>query len=136
MTDITPSIDPRREDLPALLARLPSGQPVVMLNLLRFRERAEYLDSDEEVSGVEAYQRYSERAGAFVAAVGGELQWLGSARSPLIAPHGEDWHKVMLVRYPSIEKFVEMLRDPDYQAITFHRTAALSDSRLIACLED
>ena len=25
-----------------------------------------------------------------------------------------------------------MISDPDYQAITFHRTAALEDSRLIA----
>ena len=37
----------------------------------------------------------------------------------------------MLVRYPSTTAFLSMLADPEYQAATVHRSAALADSRLI-----
>lgn len=131
-----PSIDPRREDISALLARVPTGQSVTMLNLLRFRERAAYADGDRGQSGREAYREYSHRAAEFVAAVGGDLQWQGKAVSPLIAPQEEDWDAVLLVRYPNIEAFVAMMRNPDYQAITPLRSAALSDARLIALVDE
>lgn len=136
MSDNRYSIDPRAAELAELLARIPSDEPIVMLNLLRFHDRAQYADGDRGLTGREAYQRYSELVVPFLSAVDGQPQWLAAAHAPLIAPPGEDWHKVMLVRYPSIEHFVTMLRNPDYQAITEHRTAALMDSRLIACTED
>lgn len=50
----------------------------------------------------------------------------------LLSPTNERWHKVLLVRYPSKQAFLEMIQNPDYQAITIHRKAALEDSRLIA----
>ncbi len=40
-----------------------------------------------------------------------------------------------IVRYPSKAAFLEMVMNPDYQAITHHRTAALSDSRLVPMVE-
>lgn len=130
------SIDPRGEDIAELLARVPPGQPVTMLNLLRFRERAAHADGDRGQTGREAYRDYSRHAGEFVAAVGGDVRWAGRAASPLIAPPGEDWDAALLVRYPSIAAFEKMMRNPDYQAITPLRTAALSDARLIALLDE
>lgn len=136
MTELRYSIDPRGEDLSELLARIPKDTPLVMLNLLRFRERACYADGDRGLSGEQAYRRYSELIVPFLQAVEGRPQWLGSAHSPLIAPPGEDWHKVLLVSYPSIDHFVSMLRNPDYQKITEHRSAALLDARLVACTQE
>jgi uncharacterized protein (DUF1330 family) len=43
----------------------------------------------------------------------------------------ESWHTVILVRYPTRAHFVNMLADPDYQAIAPIRAAALEDSRLV-----
>ena len=58
---------------------------------------------------------------------------MANVQLALIAPEHEDWDELLLVHYPSPEAFLEMLADPDYQAATIHRTAALADSRLIAC---
>lgn len=130
------SIDPRPEDFSELLARIPPRQPVVMLNMLNFAEYANYADDSEIVSGREAYSRYAAQAVKFVQEVGGRVIWRGAALSPLIAPVGEDWDEIFLVRYPAVENFMEMLLNPEYQAITRHRRAALADSRLIALREE
>lgn len=126
------SIDPRPEEFSQLIARIPPRQPVVMLNMLRFAEYASYPDSDEVVSGREAYARYATLAQKLVQEVGGTVILRGVALSPLISPQGEDWDDVFLVRYPAVENFMEMLLNPEYQEITRHRRAALMDSRLIA----
>jgi len=38
---------------------------------------------------------------------------------------------IIVVHYPTRKQFVEMINDPDYQAIAPIRAAALADSRLI-----
>jgi uncharacterized protein (DUF1330 family) len=42
---------------------------------------------------------------------------------------------MVLVKYPSVGHFVDMISAPEYQAIVHHRSAALDDSRLIAMTE-
>lgn len=50
---------PRSEQIQALFAKAPEG-PLVMLNLLKFKEKAIYPDRREtDLSGVEAYSIYS-----------------------------------------------------------------------------
>jgi len=120
----------------AALAGIPDGRPVVMLNLLRYRSAALYPADTrfEPCSGRKAYQRYSTEAFRFVTGVGGQVVWRGSAHVGLIAPPGERWDDVLLVRYPSKQAFLDMIANPGYQAIVVHRTAALEDSRLVAML--
>lgn len=129
------SIDPDPNRFGDLLSKIPQGQPVVMLNLLRFRETANYRNGEDAVSGRDAYGKYSELTLPFLGEVGGKLIHAGPACATLIGPPDEHWDHMLLVRYPSIEKFMEMVTNPDYQAITHHRTAALEDARLIATLE-
>ena len=59
--------------LKQVLADTPKDQPVVMLNLLRFRDRASYDDNSGERSGREAYELYIQEAAACVSAVGAEI---------------------------------------------------------------
>lgn len=120
----------------AALTDVPEGQPVVMLNLLRYRAQAQYPQDGgfEPCSGRKAYQRYAREALQFVTGLGGAVVWRGAAQAGLIAPPGERWDEVMLVRYPSKQAFLDMIADPGYQAIVVHRTAALEDSRLVAML--
>lgn len=127
------SLNPSREQLAAFAERMPAATPILMLNLLRYREQADYpADSGQPpCSGREAYARYSRTALAKVRGVGGEVEILASAHATLIAPEGERWDSILLVRYPSKEAFLSMLADPEYRAATVHRTAALADSRLI-----
>ncbi len=98
-----------------------------MLNLLRFRAQAAYTPdaNAKPCSGREAYARYSRMVLEQLKAIGGERVWMGAALDAFIAPPGERWDKVLLVRYPSISTFLRMLAQPDYRA------AALEDARLI-----
>ena len=108
--------------------------PIVMINLLRYREQASYpKDFDAEpCSGREAYRRYGTIAVRRIASVGGRLRWMGDVQATVIAPTGERWDDAVLVEYPSRKAFVEMVSQPEYLAAAPHRTAALEDSRLIA----
>ena len=129
-----PSINPSSADVQAFAERMPSDTPILMLNLLRFSSHAAY-DADSPFvpcSGREAYARYSRTALAKVQGVGGEVQVMADVHLALIAPKEERWDLLLLVRYPSSAAFLNMLADPEYQAATVHRSAALEDSRLIA----
>ncbi|MDF2447191.1 MAG: hypothetical protein K0S46_2427 [Moraxellaceae bacterium] len=126
------TIDPDLQALPAILAGLPQDTPIVMLNLLRFRDTALYKGVPADYSGREAYRRYSEVALQQLAKIGAAVLYLGDVKGALIAPPDEAWDEVLLVRYPSIQAFMGMLADADYRASTKHRTAALDDARLIA----
>jgi uncharacterized protein (DUF1330 family) len=109
------------------------GGSIVMLNLLRFRDLAEYEAgaSGGGVTGREAYDRYSRAVIPLLLEVGGAPIWRGNARMSVIAPEGEEWDEVVLVQYPSRKAFLRMVRSRAYGAILHHRTAALRDSRLI-----
>lgn len=128
------SINPSGEQLKQFLERVPADEPIVMVNLLRYREKADYPDDFEATpcSGAEAYQRYGAVATHRVASVGGRVVWAGSAHHVVIGPEEEAWDHVVLVEYPSKQAFAAMIAQPEYQAASPHRTAALADSRLVA----
>ncbi|SOB75668.1 Uncharacterized conserved protein, DUF1330 family [Marinobacter sp. LV10R510-11A] len=129
------AVNPTLEQLEQVLADTPKDQPVVMLNLLRFRDKASYADESRELSGREAYQLYMREAAASVSAVGAEVIWSGRSIGSLIAPPDESWDQALLVRYPSIDAFMAMIQSSEYKGVVKHRTAALSDSRLVANVE-
>lgn len=117
-------------------SQIPRGVPIVMLNMLNFRDAADYLDGGPPATGEQAYAKYRAEASKLVAKVGGAPVWSGDAKAAVIAPDNEHWDEVLLVRYPSLEAFFSMINSEAYQAIVFHRTAALEDSRLIATVEN
>ncbi|MBU0992668.1 MAG: DUF1330 domain-containing protein [Proteobacteria bacterium] len=129
------TVNPRPEQLADAFSNIPKGLPVVMLNLLKFREQALYPDGSADCTGRKAYERYSKEALVHLGIIGGKPIFMGKACAELIAPPEEHWDEVLLVRYPSIEKFMEMVTNPDYQKSAVHRTAALEDSRLVATVD-
>ncbi len=119
----------------------PDLGPVVMLNLLRFRETADYshapdLAPDTAISGAEAYARYMQDMRPLLEASGGEVLFSGSSASFLIGPQGEQWDHVLLVRQASKASFLAFASHPEAQRITAHRTAAITDSRLLPIYAD
>ena len=128
------SNNPSEFKLKELTSKFPQDQPLYMLNLLRFNEQANYPEDMQQApcSGAEAYSRYGKHAAPKIKQAGAELIWSGNAIASVIAPNDEVWDQVILVRYPSVTAFIKMISDPEYQAIAFHRTAALADTRLIA----
>jgi hypothetical protein len=113
---------------------------VVMLNLLRFREVADYsatpeLAPETPISGAAAYDLYIAHTLPFLKASGGELMFLGAGGAFLVGPQSERWDMVMLVRQKSTASFLAFASDAAYLVGTGHRTAALEDSRLLPLSE-
>jgi len=127
------SVEPDRERFEAFRSDADTPGPIVMLNLLRYREQADYPDDfeAEPCPGKEAYRRYSAQALARIESVGGRVIYWGRVQASVIAPDAEEWDEVFLVEYPSRAALLEMLSQPEYRAIVPHRTAGLLDSRLI-----
>lgn len=126
--EMSGAIDPT----PAQFERLASAtesEPIVMVNLLRFRDRAGGADAD--VSGGEAYGRYAAAVTPLVERVGGRLLAAVACEECVIGPDEPEWDVVALVEYPSRAAFLEMVASPEYLEIGAHRTNALADSRLI-----
>lgn len=109
---------------------------VIMLNLLRFRETADYsaapeLAPDSPIRGAEAFDRYIRHTLPFLRQSGGDLMFLGAGGAFLIGPEHERWDLVMLVRQSSAEAFLAFAENKDCMAGLGHRTAAVEDSRLL-----
>lgn len=111
-----------------------------MLNLLRFREWADYtgfpdLAPPAPISGREAYDRYVRHTLPFLAASGGTVQFFGTGGYNFVGPDDERWDLVMLIRQTSVDDFFAFATNERYQAGIGHRTAALEDSRLLPVVE-
>lgn len=119
----------------ALIAR-GMETPVTMLNLLKFRDIADYsqapdLAPETPITGAEAYARYEAAITPLLEASGGELLFSGKGGAWFIGPEGEGWDHVLLVRQSSVASFLAFGQDPDAQRAGLHRSAALIDSRLL-----
>lgn len=127
------AIDPDREAFEALSAAQGEEGPIVMVNLLKYKEQAAYPpDTDEPpCSGREAYGKYGAVALEKVAGVGGMIVMSAPQLQAVIGEAGESWDDVVLVQYPSVQAFLTMIADPEYQAATVHRTAGLERTVLL-----
>ena len=113
---------------------------VVMLNLLRFRDLADYsstpeLAPTEPISGKQAYQLYIEHTLPFLTNSGGEILFMGEGGDFLIGPTNERWDAVLLIKQNSVNSFIAFESNTEYMKGIGHRTAALADSRLLPIIE-
>ncbi|MEE9375396.1 MAG: DUF1330 domain-containing protein [Rhizobiaceae bacterium] len=122
-------IDPTAEIFRAL-KDLPQDHPIDMLNLVSLHDHAKYEDGGK-ATGAEAYAAYGKLSGPIFAGVGGEIIWSGDPQIMIIGPQKELWDIAFIARYPSPKAFLEMVFNPEYQAIVYHRQAAVKNSRLI-----
>ena len=126
---MTHFIDPTKEQFAAFRDMQRPGQ-IHMLNLVRFKAKATYPDG-RNLSGEEAYRAYSKESGPVFVRLGGKQHWIGRFEHMLIGPVTERWDRVFIAEYPSVDAFVQMIRDPVYREAVKHRQAAVEDSRLI-----
>jgi uncharacterized protein (DUF1330 family) len=115
-----------------LLRSLPDDGPVVMVNLVRLRERA----LNGEGSGWDAYQRYSAAVVKLLKPRGATILWAGDVQAVALGvPDAHRWDYAVLVRYPSRAVFLEMLSSADYAAANVERENALKDHLILAVKE-
>jgi hypothetical protein len=111
-----------------------------MLNLLRFRAVADYSASPElappqPITGAAAYYLYVAHTLPLLRKSGGDLLFAGEGGPFLIGPEEERWDRAMLIRQKSTGAFMAFAVQQAYLAGIGHRTAALSDSRLLPLVE-
>ncbi len=105
----------------------PENGPFVMVNLLKFKDKAEYADgSDSDLSGAKAYARYGKAIQACLAAVGGRQIYAGNVTGMMIGEVEEQWDMIALVEYPSLSAMQKMMSSSEYKAIETHRKAGLA----------
>lgn len=121
-------IDPDRDAFRQFVGLTIEG-PIQMLNLIKLKQDASYEDGTA-VTGAEAYKAYSKASAPFFEANGGTIAWRGLPKFPVIGPTDEAWDVGFLAEYPSKDHFLNMVKDEGYQAIVFHRQAAVETSRL------
>ena len=114
----------------AELRKLPRDHVVDMLNLVKLKPSATYEDG-REATGKQAYAAYGRESAPIFQRVGGEIIWSAEPEFMVIGPQDEMWDIAFVARYPSAQAFFDMVYDTDYQAIVFHRQAAVETSRLL-----
>jgi len=115
------------------LKELEHQGPIVMVNLMRFREHS----LDGHGSGWDAYLRYSALTVPMIKARGGTLLWTGSAKAVALGRQDSNqWDYVALVYYPSVAAFVDMMTSADYENLSDpHRRNGCTEHVIIATAE-
>lgn len=126
--DVTNEVMPTsRERIEEMMQPGPEG-PIYMVNLLKFKERAEYEDGREtDLSGREAYQIYGGFVGGeLLAKYGGEIVFVGDVTFLSLGQVEDLWDEVAIAKYPDRDALLRMSSSEEWRAAAVHRTAGLA----------
>ena len=116
----------------APLSRHDSKEPIAMVNLLKFREKAVYSDGREtSLSGRQAYMLYAREMKLIVERGGGRMIFSGDAQALVVGEVEKLWDAIAIVEYPSRAAFHQIATSSEVQAIGHHREAGLEGQLLI-----
>lgn len=103
----------------------PEG-PIFMVNLLKFRDRAEYADGRETaLTGREAYMIYGRAVTEILPRFGGRAVFAADVTFLTLGQVEELWDEVAIAMYPARADMVRMSMSPEWQDAAVHRTAGL-----------
>ena len=104
-----------------------SEEPICMINLLKFKEKAEYEDGrDTDLTGREAYALYEEGVKKLLQEIGGGIGFEGDVERLALGEVEELWDVVGLAVWPSRGAMFKVMQSPEMQAISVHRSAGLA----------
>jgi len=117
---------PNKEQIKGFMEPVSEG-PICMVNLLKFKEKAEYEDGrDTDLTGREAYALYEEGVKKLLQEIGGGIGFEGDVERLALGEVEELWDVVGLAVWPSRGAMFEVMQSPDMQAISVHRSAGLA----------
>jgi hypothetical protein len=103
--------------------------PFYMLNLMKYREWADYADDRPRISGRAADDLYAPIE--ILTDLGAEIVLFGDVVGQ---PRGDEaWDRVAIVRYPTVRSFVEMQERPDFIAKHVHKDAGMERTIISVC---
>lgn len=115
------------------LLKADDGGPVCMVNLLKFKEKAEYEDGREtDLSGIEAYQIYGAVTGSLIKKLGGDVVFTSVLNGMVVGEVEELWDVMAIAKYPTLQSFIDMVSSPEYLKVYHHRIAGLKGQLNIA----
>ena len=121
--EVMPS-DPKR--IAAMQEKGPDG-PIVMVNLLKFRDKAVYPDGrDADLPGREAYMRYARAVTELLPKFGGRALFGGDVTFLALGQVEELWDEIALAEYPDRAALWAMSTSPEWREIAVHRQAGLA----------
>lgn len=119
----------------AAMQQLPADEPLLMLNIVRFKDKASYEEgsefADRGLTGEQAYAEYSRHSAPIANRTGAKVVFAGHPQLTLIGPEHEKWDAIFIISYPNLASFLALVGDPEYKKHAFHRKAAVADSRLV-----
>ena len=117
---------PNKEQIKGFMEPVSEG-PICMVNLLKFKQKAEYEDGrDTDLTGREAYALYEEGVKKLLQEIGGGVGFEGDVERLALGEVEELWDVVALAVWPSRGVMFEVMQSPDMQAISVHRSAGLA----------
>lgn len=105
-------------------------EPFFMLNLMRYRPLAVYEDGRETtLTGMQADDVYAPVE--ILHDLGAEIVLFGDV---VDQPRGsEGWHRVAMVRYPTVRSFLQMQERPDFIDRHVHKDAGMERTVIAVC---
>jgi uncharacterized protein (DUF1330 family) len=126
------AVTPNEEQLAGFLEG-DTETPIKMVNLLKFKDKAEYEDGREtNLSGKEAYKIYADEVLGHLERVGGKSVFFGEVQRLMLGEVEELWDWVAIAEYPSRKAMLEMIMNSEYQKSEEHRSAGLAGQLNIA----
>ena len=120
------SVYPTKEQMDGFLEG-DDNSPISMVNLLKFKDKAEYEDGREtNLTGAEAYAIYAKEVVKHLKSVGAEWIYSGDVTRLMLGDIEELWDMVAIARYPSKKAMLDMIMSPEYIESSIHRTAGLA----------
>ena len=113
----------------AQLMAYPKDTPLTMINILKFKKKT----GKGNETGRAAYTRYFKNVQPLVAQSKAKLIWKGAVASTVVGDSTDQPDLIYLVEYPSVDHFIKLISNPEYQKISEDRTIALEYGGLIAC---
>ena len=115
-----------RERIDEMMQPGPDG-PIYMVNLLKFKDNAEYEDGREtDLTGYEAYQLYGRAVSKIIKDYSGEIQFAADVTFLALGQVEDLWDEVAIAKYPNSGALLAMSSSDEWRAASVHRTAGLA----------
>ncbi len=106
--------------------------PVWMVNLMKYRETADYGDDREvTISGREADDEYAPTGP--LKAIGAQIVFVADVETQLFGADPK-WDRIAVVKYPTRRSFIEMQSRPDFKEKHVHKDAGMAQTIVMGTL--
>lgn len=123
VNEVTPS---SAEQIQKMQERGPDG-PVFMINLLKFKDKAEYADGREtDLTGYQAYQLYGAGVAGLLPEFGGRFFFMADVTFLSLGQVDDLWDEVAIAVYPDRDSLFRMSTSQEWLDLSVHREAGLA----------